>query len=88
MSTNQPSPATVESVVMRRLGFAAGEAGQLVMVSVLSGPIPFDDAPKPVRDLFDDPLRKVTRVVVVHRDLNTDIDPEDGFVWVWDRLDA
>lgn len=78
--------APMHAVVNRRLGFAAGEAGQLAMMEVISGPIRFDDAPQAVQDLFNDEAKKVTRVIVVHRDLNTDEKPRDGFVWVWDKM--
>jgi len=70
-----------------RVYVQSGEQCDVSAVIHLGGPAPMSEIPEPVRALFEDRRRKVTRVVVVHRDLiNASASQRDGFCWIYDRL--
>lgn len=52
----------------------------------MSGPVQMDDVPPPIKELLANSSLRVTQVIVVHRDLNTDDNPQDGYVWVYSNF--
>lgn len=76
----------VERIKKMPVLFRSGSQFRYSGCIAVTAPIPFEDMPKPVQQLFNNLGTRVTRVIVEHKDLNSDEDsPTCGFVWIYEK---